>query len=72
MAMPNYVMSCFKLSVSTCKEMEREIARFWWMGNKKNSGMPWIAWEKLKKRKAGGGLGFKDLQCFNLVFLAGV
>lgn len=28
MAMPNYAMSCFKLSVSTCKEMELEIARF--------------------------------------------
>lgn len=38
---------------STCKEMEREITRFWWRGNKKNFGMHWIVWEKLKRRKEG-------------------
>ncbi|XP_068309714.1 uncharacterized protein [Pyrus communis] len=29
MAMPNHAMACFKLPVTTCKEMERVIAQFW-------------------------------------------
>ncbi|CAN6581073.1 unnamed protein product [Malus baccata var. baccata] len=32
--------------------------------------VPWISWERLMKQKRFGGLGFRDIQCFNLAFLA--
>lgn len=34
MAMPNFDMSCFKLPVSLCKEIELDIAKYWWKSNK--------------------------------------
>ncbi|KAI5340961.1 hypothetical protein L3X38_020235 [Prunus dulcis] len=46
MAMPNHAMSCFKLPVSLCREIESEIAQ------------------------KDGGMGFRDLVCFNLAMLA--
>ncbi|KAM1396322.1 hypothetical protein ACFX2I_014032 [Malus domestica] len=70
MALPNYAMSCFKLSVNLCKEMESTIAKFWWRGSREKNEMHWISWEKMKRRKKVGGLGFWDLLSFNLAYLA--
>ncbi|CAL9017615.1 unnamed protein product, partial [Prunus brigantina] len=70
MAMPIYSMSCFKLPIALCKELEREITRFWWKGQKDTQGIHWVAWQKLTQRKTNGGLGFRDLICFNLAMLA--
>ncbi|KAM2896759.1 hypothetical protein COP2_006481 [Malus domestica] len=69
-ALPNYAMSCFKLPVNLCKEMESNIANFWWRGSREKNGMHWISWEKMKRRKKVGGLGFRDLLSFNLAYLA--
>lgn len=66
MALPNYVMSCFKLPVGLCKELEAVIAKFWWRGNKDKGGIHWISWQKMKRRNKAGGLGFRDLLSFNL------
>lgn len=70
MALPNYVMSCFKLPVSLCKELESAIAKFWWRGNKDKCGMYWISWENMKRRKKFGELDFRDLVSLNLAYLA--
>ncbi|BFG16870.1 hypothetical protein CerSpe_031440 [Prunus speciosa] len=32
MALPNHAMSCFKLPVGLCKELERECANYRWKG----------------------------------------
>ncbi|KAM1852865.1 hypothetical protein ACFX14_008903 [Malus domestica] len=69
MALPNYAMSCFKLPVNLCKEMETNIANFWWRGSREKNGMHWISWEKMKRRKKVGGLGFRDILSFNLAYL---
>ncbi|CAB4310240.1 unnamed protein product [Prunus armeniaca] len=69
MAMPNYSMSCFKLPVSLCKEIERDIANFWWKGHKDRRGIHWVSWQKLCQFKKAGGMGFRDLLCFNLAML---
>ncbi|KAM2136540.1 hypothetical protein ACFX1R_006290 [Malus domestica] len=70
MALPNFAMSCFKLPIGVCRDVEKAICNYWWRGNDQRMGCHWISWERLMKQKQVGGLGFKDIQCFNLTFLA--
>lgn len=69
--LPTYTMSCFKLPVSLCKELERFIATFWWKGKKQQTKIHWIAW-KIAELKKNRGLRFRDLARFNLAMLAKV
>lgn len=64
--MPCYAMSCFKLLVTLCKEIEAAIARFWWKPHKEKHGIHWVSWAKLSHIKKAGCLGFRDIQCFNI------
>lgn len=70
MAMPNHAMSCFKLSVSLCREIEGEIACFWWKTGTDRRPIYWVGWQHLSMLKKDGGLGFRELSCFNLAMLA--
>ncbi|CAN6580853.1 unnamed protein product [Malus baccata var. baccata] len=70
MAMPNYAMSCFKLPIGVCKDIEKAVRNYWWRGSGCKKGIHWVAWEKLRSQKRNGGIGFKDFQCFNLALLA--
>lgn len=64
-AIPQYAMSVFKIPVSICKAIEKQIANFWWRNNNKSTGLHWKRWKTLKALKKEGGLGFKDLNAFN-------
>ncbi|XP_071933588.1 uncharacterized mitochondrial protein AtMg00310-like [Coffea arabica] len=70
MAMPNYIMSCFKLPRGLCKEISSRLARLWWGGGGIENKMHWVKWNKLSDVKGRGGLGFRDLETFNLALLA--
>ncbi|KAM1939411.1 hypothetical protein ACFX13_027258 [Malus domestica] len=70
MALPNYAMSCFKLPIGVCRDIEKAIRKFWWKGNEQRHGVHWVSWERISKRNKSGGLGFRDIQCFNLALLA--
>ncbi|KAM1551665.1 hypothetical protein ACFX10_043768 [Malus domestica] len=70
MALPNFAMSCFKLPIGMCRDVEMAIRNYWWRGNEQHKGIHWISWDRLMKQKKVGGLGFKDIQCVNLAFLA--
>lgn len=59
-AMPTHSMSCFKLPVSLCKRIQSILTRFFW-----ERKMSWISWSKMTMAKGDGGLGFRDIQCFN-------
>ncbi|CAN6573468.1 unnamed protein product [Malus baccata var. baccata] len=70
MALPNFAMSCFKLPIGICRDMEKAVRSYWWRGYSQKRGCHWASWDRLMKQKSAGGLGFKDFQCFNLAFLA--
>ncbi|XP_042952134.1 uncharacterized protein LOC122289223 [Carya illinoinensis] len=70
LSIPTYTMSCFKLPRSLCSELEGMMARFW-VGQKSNERkICWINWKKMCESKLSGGLGFKNLQMFNMALLA--
>jgi hypothetical protein len=46
------------------------MSQFWWSSQKKEKRMSWLSWEKLGKSKHGGGMGFRELETFNLALLA--
>lgn len=68
-SIPTYIMSCFLLPSYLIRSIESAIRRFWW-GNGEHKAMAWLSWELMCRPKADGGLGFRDLQSFNLALLA--
>lgn len=65
-----YTMSCFKLPLSLCNELQSLMAKFWWGYDLDKKSIHWIAWDKLSKPKALGGLGLRNLTSFNLAFVS--
>lgn len=64
-AMPNHSMSCYKLPKSLCKRIQSALTRFWWDSKPDERKISWVAWSTMTKSKRDGGLGFRDIQCFN-------
>ena len=46
------------------------IRQFWWGQIKSEKKLSWLSWDKMCMLKDRGGLGFRDLRCFNLALLA--
>uniref|UniRef100_A0A8I6Y3E3 Reverse transcriptase domain-containing protein n=1 Tax=Hordeum vulgare subsp. vulgare TaxID=112509 RepID=A0A8I6Y3E3_HORVV len=68
-AIPNYIMSCFQVPVTTCDKMVGSIVDHWWGFEDGRKKMHWKSWEWLSSPKALGGLGFRDFGIFNQVML---
>jgi hypothetical protein len=49
--------------------MKMIISNYWWGGSADNRRMHWQRWELLTRPKFDGGMGFRDLQMFNLAML---
>lgn len=71
LALPTYAMSCFRIPKGVCDEIYKVLARFWWSGAQGKRGVHWGAWHRLTNHKREGGLGFRELTCFNLALLGG-
>ncbi|KAM1344713.1 hypothetical protein ACFX2H_033973 [Malus domestica] len=69
MAMPNHAMSCFKLPIGVCKDIEKAIRNFWWRGSDQRMGVHWLAWDRLKKQKRSGGWGSETSNVSTLLSL---
>jgi hypothetical protein len=63
-------MSCFDFTKQLCEEISALIARYWWSQQDKTNKCRWISWEKMRRSKKNGGLGFQDLYIFNLAMLS--
>ena len=64
-AIPTFAMSCFKLPVGLCHDIEMLIRKFWWGQRGEQRKIHWKNWEVMCQPKDKGGLGFKDLVKFN-------
>ncbi|CAM8926948.1 unnamed protein product [Rhodiola kirilowii] len=69
-ALPQYAMNCFQLPEDTIRKMHSSIRRYWWSNSSSRNPVHWVKAQTLCQDKDMGGLGFKDLKCINLAFLA--
>lgn len=69
-AIPAYAISVFKLSKSSCDEIQKVIVRFWWGSKEDKNGIHQARWKRLNHVKSRGGLGFRDFSIFNHALVA--
>lgn len=65
-----YYMSMFKLSKRLCKEIVAKMAKFLWGFKKDDNEIQWNTSVNMGVSKYGGGLGFQDIESFNMALLA--
>jgi hypothetical protein len=69
-AVPTYSMGCFRLLRGLCQAINAMIQKFWWGSKDGKRKTCWVSWEKMTQPKYLGGLGFRDVEMFNLALLA--
>jgi hypothetical protein len=68
-AIPNYILSCYKMPIGCCREIYSILAKFWWGSNTDQKKIHWMSWERLSKAKVDGGMGFRGMEEFNKALL---
>ena len=68
-AIPACAMSVFKLMKQVIKGIIDAMSRYWWGDEDNQKHMHRFAWWKMCVSKKNGGMGFRDLHCFNLALL---
>ncbi|KAJ9134910.1 hypothetical protein P3X46_032151 [Hevea brasiliensis] len=63
-------MAIFHYPKCFCEQMNSIISRFWWGQKDNERKLAWLSWNKACRSKFRGGMGFKDLEKFNLSCLA--
>jgi len=64
-ALPLFYFSFFKAPIAVCNQIRRIQARFLWGWGFEGRKIAWVKWEKVCSSVAAGGLGIKDIGCFN-------
>jgi hypothetical protein len=70
LAKPTFSMSCFKLPRGMCLTINAMLRSFWWGSREGKRNTCWISWESMCTPKASGGMGFRDIEIFNMAMLA--
>lgn len=65
-AIPTYSMSCFKLPRGLCEHINGLLQKFWWGSRRGERKVAWVSWKTMCKPKYMGGMGFRDIELFNL------
>lgn len=68
-AIPTFSMSCFQLTKKVCKKYTSNMAKYWWSSSLDKRSLHWICWKALASPKVKGGIGFRDMELFNLALL---
>jgi hypothetical protein len=69
-AIPTYSMACFRLPRGLCQHINSLLRNFWWGSKEGKRRTCWVAWDDMTMPKHMGGLGFRDIELFNLALLA--
>ena len=69
-AVPTYTMGCFQLPKTLCHDLESMMRSFWWRKRDKENKIAWVSWRKMCRSKLHDGMGFRNIQAFNLAMLA--
>lgn len=69
-AIPAYSMSIFLLPKKLCNTLNAMISRFWWRHQSNTHKIAWVKWARMGAPNNKGGMGFRDLEIFNLALLA--
>lgn len=68
-AIPTYLMTFFRLTRGLCKHITGLIRKFWWGCKEGKRKTIWVAWDDMVMQKFLGGMGFRDIEPFNLVLV---
>lgn len=68
-AIPTYSISLFKLPKGLCNDINPIIAKYWRGQTSNERKIHWINWEQLCELKKNGGMGFQNIDTFNLAML---
>ncbi|GLU19134.1 hypothetical protein SLE2022_353990 [Rubroshorea leprosula] len=64
-SLPVFLMSFHRLPKTVIREIDKIRRRFLWGGAGERKKVAWVAWENICLNKLEGGLGIKNLSCFN-------
>jgi len=68
-AIPMYTMSVFHLPKTLIREINAMMGKFWWSFKDNFNKISWMSWKRMGRNKNIGGLGYRDLECFNMAML---
>lgn len=69
-AIPTYTMSVFRIPKTLIRDINSMLSRFWWSFKENTHKITWMDWKGLGRKKEMGGMGFRELECFNMALLA--
>ena len=69
-ALPLYYFSFFKAPTVVCNTIRRIQSNFLWGWGSEGRKITWLNWKKVCSPVQVGGLGIKDIRCFNDALLA--
>lgn len=69
-SIPTFAISVFRLPKRVCANINSLMEKFWWDQKQNENKIYWRSWLKISESKRSGGLGFRDLECFNTAMLA--
>ncbi|XP_074315550.1 uncharacterized protein LOC141651750 [Silene latifolia] len=65
-----FSLSVFRIPVSVTSKLQSLMVHFWWSGTRTNKSIHWCSKEFLSRPVGEGGLGLRNIGCFNQALLA--